>query len=246
MTALVDWNEYASSRSAARNRWLHLHHQLVTEAFVTYVSSLPADLGILDAGCGNGFFMQMLRDLGFRQVRGIDISDPWIDECRRKNLDVENCSIEHLPRDQRYDLIILMDVIEHLESPCDALERLRSCLSDGGQVYVNVPVCDSLQKRWQRRLRRVSRLDQSRTWDETHRHAWSASEFDRLLQSTGLRPFRRMLLSNPWPVVGRWNAQLAHALQRITCGGRFGDLYSVVAARVERSLADTVDHLGDG
>jgi len=201
----------------------------VTDAFVDYASGLPLHLRVLDAGCGNGFFMQILRDLGFRRIRGIDVSDPWLDECRRKNLDVEKQAIEDIQPERQYDLILLMDVIEHLISPPTALERLRCCLAAGGRMYINVPVCDSLQKRWQRRLRGISRLDQSHRWDDTHRHAWSAREFDRLLRDAGLNPVRRILLSNPWPVVARYDERLARALQRVTCGGRFGDLYTVVA-----------------
>ena len=130
-----------------------------------------------------------------------------------------------------------MDVIEHLASPQAALERLRGCLAEGGSIYMNVPVCDSLQKRWQRRIRGLSRIDQSRRWDETHRHAWSASEFDHLIRDAGLEPISRVLLSNPWPVVSRWSDRLAGALQRVTCGGRFGDLYSVVARPAEEPRA---------
>ncbi len=238
VSARDKWSQYAACRSAARNRWLYLHHRLVTDAFVDYVSALPTDLRVLDAGCGNGFFMQLLRDLGFHDLRGVDLCDPWLDECRSKNLPVEKQAIEDLQPTDRYDLILLMDVIEHLSSPQAALERLRRCLADGGRMYINVPVCDSLQKRWQRRLRGLTRLDQSCRWDETHRHAWSAGEFDRLLREAGLTPQRRLLLSNPWPVAARCSERLAHALQRVTLGGRYGDLYSVVAARDEDLTPD--------
>jgi SAM-dependent methyltransferase len=229
MIACRNWTHYAANRSAARNRWLFLHHRLVTDAFVDYVSDLPTDLRVLDAGCGNGFFMQLLRDLGFHDVRGIDLSEPWLEECRNKNLVVERRAIEEVAGEPRYDLILLMDVIEHLTSPLDVLRSLRGALSDRGRIYINVPVCDSLQKRFQRRLRRISRLEQSRRWDETHCHAWSARAFDGLLHEAGLAPERRTLLNNPWPVVGRASDRLARSLQRVTFGGRFGDLYSVAA-----------------
>jgi SAM-dependent methyltransferase len=227
------WSQYAACRSAARNRWLYLHHRLVTDAFVDYVGDLPTALRVLDAGCGNGFFMQLLRDLGFQDVRGIDLSEPWLEECRNKNLLVERRAIEEITGEEQYDLILLMDVIEHLASPSQVLASLHGALAEGGRLYLNVPVCDSLQKRFQRRLRRIGRLEQSRRWDETHCHAWSATEFDRLLREAGLRPERRVLLSNPWPVVGRCSKWLARAMQNATLGGRFGDLYSVVAARDE-------------
>ncbi|UCC68730.1 MAG: class I SAM-dependent methyltransferase [Armatimonadota bacterium] len=235
MTVLANWNEYAASRSAASNRWRYLHHRLVTEAFVDHVSTLPTHLRVLDAGCGNGFFMQVLRDLGFQRVRGIDLSEPWLEECRRRNLEVEKRAIEDVRGDTQYDLILLMDVIEHLASPLDALKALCGALAEGGSLYINVPVCDSLQKRWQRRLRGMSRLEQSRRWDETHLHAWSAGEFDRFLRDAGLKPVRRILLSNPWPVVARLSHRPAQVLQRVTLGGRFGDLYSVVATRASAS-----------
>jgi 2-polyprenyl-6-hydroxyphenyl methylase/3-demethylubiquinone-9 3-methyltransferase len=232
MTAVADWDRYAATRSAARNRWLYLHHRLVTDAFVDYASTLPLRLRVLDAGCGNGFFMEIMRALGFKDVRGIDLSEPWLEECRRKNLHVDRRAVEDVDPEPRYDLILLMDVIEHLACPASALTSLARSLTEGGRMYINVPVCDSLQKRWQRWLRGTSRLQQARVWDETHQHVWSSMEFDHLLSQARLRPVKRTLLSNPWPIVARCSSRLADALQRVTFGGRFGDLYSVVAARI--------------
>jgi 2-polyprenyl-3-methyl-5-hydroxy-6-metoxy-1,4-benzoquinol methylase len=41
---------------------------------------------------------------------------------------------------RRYDLVVISEVLEHLENPGDALRLLRTAISDQGRIYVNVPI----------------------------------------------------------------------------------------------------------
>lgn len=44
------------------------------------------------------------------------------------------------PIDRRFDLIVISEVLEHLEDPTRALRYLRRCLSDQGRIFINVPL----------------------------------------------------------------------------------------------------------
>ncbi len=226
MSGVLDWEAYANSRSAARLRWLGLHHRMVTAAFVDFARKLPPETRILDAGCGDGFFLCVLRDLGFTEVLGIDVSERRVEDCRRKGLAAEVRSVEETASLGPFDLVLLMDVLEHVPDPGAALGACRSALRPGGQLYLNVPVCDSFRLRLDRLLTRRTRLAQSVAWDETHCHAWSARELNRLLSHCGFTLVRGRHYSNRPLFPRRLNHVVADFLQGCTLAGRFGDLYS--------------------
>ena len=229
-TALVeqDWEAYAQSRSSSRLRWLGLHHRMVTAAFVDFVRDLPLDLRVLDAGCGDGFFLGILRDLGFTNVIGLDISEVRAKECRDRGLDARCLPLEQCADLGPFDLVLLMDVLEHVPDPALALRAVHQALTPGGILYLNVPVCDSLRLWLDRVLKRRTRLQQSVAWDETHRHAWSARELNKTVSEAGFALVRGSHSSNRPLFPRRLSAAIADFLQGITLGGRFGDLYSAV------------------
>ena len=42
--------------------------------------------------------------------------------------------------DRRFDLIVISEVLEHLERPDVALDFLRGCIADDGRIFINVPL----------------------------------------------------------------------------------------------------------
>ncbi len=49
-------------------------------------------------------------------------------------------TLDDLPKDQKFDLILLSHVLEHAESPVGLLKDLAARLSKGGVIYVEVPL----------------------------------------------------------------------------------------------------------
>jgi SAM-dependent methyltransferase len=221
-----DWEAYARSRSSSRLRWLGLHHRMVTAAFVDFVRNLPLGLRVLDGGCSDGFFLGILRDLGFTNTIGLDISEVRVKACRDKGLDARCLPLEQCADLGAFDLVLLMDVLEHVPDPAVTLRAVHQALTPGGALYLNVPVCDSFRLRLDRVLKRRTRLQQSVAWDETHRHAWSARELNKIVGEAGFALIRGSHYSNRPLFPRRLSGSIADFLQGITLGGRFGDLYS--------------------
>ncbi len=42
--------------------------------------------------------------------------------------------------DKKFDLIVISEVLEHLETPETALRFLRDCITDDGRIFINVPL----------------------------------------------------------------------------------------------------------
>lgn len=98
---------------------------------------------ILDFGCGTGINLLHLAGLG--DAFGMDASPQAIDFCRRRGLrqvawsDPQRPPGEENPFGGPFDLLTLLDVLEHLPDDRQALRGLTSLLKPGGLLLVTVP-----------------------------------------------------------------------------------------------------------
>lgn len=117
--------------------------------FVEYTAMLKeagARAGrVLDVGCNAGELLGLFAGAGWK-VAGVEVSRGPA-EYARTCLDapvwigpVEEC----LPASERFDLITMTHVLEHLVSPRPVLQCLRTALSPGGHLLLEVPNADDV------------------------------------------------------------------------------------------------------
>ncbi len=95
---------------------------------------------LLEVGCAYGFLLDFLRSRGW-EVKGVEIS-PLSSEYARKELalDVQTGSVETAElQPSSFDVILLLDVLEHLHRPFDTLSRVQELLAPGGILVVQCP-----------------------------------------------------------------------------------------------------------
>ncbi len=95
---------------------------------------------LLEIGCAYGFLLDYLDQRGW-EVQGVEIS-PLSSEYARNELglDVQTGSVETADLEEHsFDVILLLDVVEHLHRPCDVLRRIRELLSPEGILVVQCP-----------------------------------------------------------------------------------------------------------
>ena len=102
------------------------------------------DLKILDVGCGSGYAVTRFLGTAGDDVLGVDVYEPNIDYARRvferPGLRFECRKAESLvPSQQRYDVVVLADILEHLTDPNTVLGTCRQLLRDDGLLLVTVP-----------------------------------------------------------------------------------------------------------
>lgn len=108
------------------------------------ISLIPTEIKtILDIGCGRGNLAQTLTDKGY-VVSGIDISDEALADVRNILKDsfcfnVEDKQWPDTIMNKRYDLIIISELIEHIFSPEELLQKARNLMSDGGYMIITTP-----------------------------------------------------------------------------------------------------------
>ncbi|HUO05314.1 MAG TPA: class I SAM-dependent methyltransferase [Candidatus Binataceae bacterium] len=106
---------------------------------------LPADAAIMEAGCGTGGNLPMLAHWGRVYATEPD------DEAREFALAKAKCDIQpgYLPDklpfgNLSFDLILMTDVLEHLDDDAAALRSLRGRLKPGGVLILTVPAFQGL------------------------------------------------------------------------------------------------------
>ncbi|MFX0133857.1 MAG: class I SAM-dependent methyltransferase [Candidatus Hodarchaeota archaeon] len=106
---------------------------------------LNAGCNILDIGCGMGFFLEVVKDLGY-DVKGVDISPYAARYCRDKfNFDIHCGTLETANYQSNYfDIITGLDFLEHINGYSRFFIELKRVLKPDGMFIVIVPNYDSL------------------------------------------------------------------------------------------------------
>lgn len=130
---------------------------------------------ILDIGCGGGVAFDDLEKYG--AVYGIEPNEhlakaipKWQDRIERRLFDAT-----YQP-DEKFDLVLMLDVLEHIELDEEALLALRKIVASSGRVIITVPALMSL---WS-------------AHDEVNQHfrRYTAANLETLLTSVGYKVHR--------------------------------------------------------
>lgn len=121
-----------------RHWWFAARRQIIAD--VIDKLDLPAPAELLEIGCGAGGNLAMLSSFGKLQAMEYD------DTARAIATDLGCCAVvagglpEPVPFDDgRFDLVCLLDVLEHIEDDRAALARAGRLLKDSGRLLVTVP-----------------------------------------------------------------------------------------------------------
>jgi 2-polyprenyl-3-methyl-5-hydroxy-6-metoxy-1,4-benzoquinol methylase len=108
--------------------------------YLHILQRLPAGARVLEIGCSTGYFSQLLMQKGYR-VFGIERDPEAVSVAQAKGLEVACANVEdaNLSLPGSFDVILLMDVLEHLQHPDDLLLRLKRYLNQDGRLLVTGP-----------------------------------------------------------------------------------------------------------
>jgi 2-polyprenyl-3-methyl-5-hydroxy-6-metoxy-1,4-benzoquinol methylase len=99
-------------------------------------------LSILDCGCGIGEISSLLGKMGHK-VTGIDIHQPSLQEAMARNIypTVKFLHADAVTFDSStpFDVIIVSELIEHIESPANLLTNIRRLLKEDGILILTLP-----------------------------------------------------------------------------------------------------------
>ena len=103
---------------------------------------------ILDIGCFNGIFLKGAKDLNW-EVYGTEVSSDVIKHAVQNTDggDIRYGELEEINYpDNYFDVIVLLDVIEHLPDPYKTVKEINRILRPGGLLYFDTPNFNSLER----------------------------------------------------------------------------------------------------
>jgi SAM-dependent methyltransferase len=114
---------------------------------VEFIAKFRASGRLLEVGCAYGFFLQEAKRLF--DVSGIELAEDAAEHCRRAGLNVFTGHADKtlLERLGTVDVIVLLDVIEHLPAPRDTIALLVNHLNPGGILVITTGDFGSLSSR---------------------------------------------------------------------------------------------------
>ena len=120
--------------------WWYRARRDILADYLTRYGGLPEDARILEIGCGTGHNLPMLAQFGSVDAIEIDAAARAI-ASERLGRPVGDAPLPALPGVPRgaYDLIAVLDVIEHIEDDVAALRAMADCLKPGGKILIAVP-----------------------------------------------------------------------------------------------------------
>lgn len=116
---------------------------------------------VLELGCGDAYVLgELRRTLAFREALAYDLylTEELIGELRPVHPDIRFVGRQEELRGTEVDLVLLLDVLEHIEDPATYLRQVvRDRLARNGWLVVTVPAFQVLFSEHDRRLRHFRR-----------------------------------------------------------------------------------------
>ena len=118
-------------------------HSIVLPPIMQAIQSMPKDGSVLDLGCGNGAMLAEIRKHGSWNLRGVESSESAVSMARSAGFDVmladATADLLTLYDKKSFDLIIAVEVIEHVYDPRGLLRQAHALLRPKGRVLLTTP-----------------------------------------------------------------------------------------------------------
>ncbi len=94
------------------------------------------NINILEVGCGEGILLDELRQEGYCNVAGVEPSRTGASRAQQRGLYVINKYFSSEVVKEKYDLIIMSHVFEHIENPSQFIDELTAALTNNGALML--------------------------------------------------------------------------------------------------------------
>lgn len=114
--------------------------------FIQSDSKARKHIKILDVGCGEGLLGEKVKKRLNKKIKiyGVDISQIALENAKTYyddvyQIDVDNEPLSHSLKDQNFDYVVSLEVMEHIIYPERLLEEIYMCLKNDGKLITSIP-----------------------------------------------------------------------------------------------------------
>lgn len=134
----------------------------------------------IDLGCWNGIFLEYVKKYSWIVGRWIELSDYWVNEVKKKWFEVYNADIVSDSFDQKTDVVVCLDVLEHIFNPGEVVKKIHSITQK--YLIVSVPNFNSITARFQVLFWNIP---ENNTERKGHCYRFNLSLLKKTLQNNG-------------------------------------------------------------
>jgi 2-polyprenyl-3-methyl-5-hydroxy-6-metoxy-1,4-benzoquinol methylase len=160
----------------------------VNDSHTFAVAAVPARSAVLDVGAADGSMARTLRQMGCR-VWGVEFDPSSAALARAWCEEVVEGDVEQLDFaatfDQKFDVILFLDVLEHLKDPLTVLRNAQQVLADGGHIVISLPNVAHAAMRAQLLSGRFAYTEVG-LLDQTHLRFFDPTSVRQFLRDAGL------------------------------------------------------------
>lgn len=122
------------------NFWFKARNKIIRHLYQKYLGKNNAKK-VLEIGCGNGYVLRGLQDLGY-QLTGSEIYLDGLKNVRKRlneNVELIQLNALNMPFENHFDAIGAFDVIEHIEDDIKVMQETHKSLKKDGYFFITVP-----------------------------------------------------------------------------------------------------------
>jgi SAM-dependent methyltransferase len=137
---------YKQIHRIEETHWWYVARRKIIFDWINMLLVRYKDPRILDVGCGTGYNLNLLKNIGCSEPVGLDISLDALNYCHSRNLTQLICGDSvYLPfKHGSFDVILALDLIEHLDDDLRALSEFHRLLSVNGKLVLFTPAFNFL------------------------------------------------------------------------------------------------------
>lgn len=133
----MDDIEIQALDSLESEHWWYQNRRIELQIFL---STIPRSFKVLDLGSASGSNTMFMQQLGFSQIVSVEYSEFGCTLQRNKGIPVVQADACDLPfQSSEFDLVVCMDVLEHIERDDSAIREIWRVLKSGGTTLISVP-----------------------------------------------------------------------------------------------------------
>lgn len=134
----MDTNLYDEYNAFENKHWWFQSRKKIFSSLIKNFFDKDGNATSLDIGCGTGSNMEFLSR--YSRVFGVDMSTEAIKYCSSKGYPLCQADLSILPfKTDRFDLVTILDVVEHFDDDYAALKEIERITKPGGLVVISVP-----------------------------------------------------------------------------------------------------------
>ena len=119
----------------------------VKREFKSWAKKQNGEVNILDAGSGFGQYVYFMSSFNKNwNIKGIDVKEEQIEDCnnffrriKRSNVVFEKADLLRFSEENKYHLVLSVDVMEHILEDVEVFKNIYRSLKDGGMLLISTP-----------------------------------------------------------------------------------------------------------